>query len=182
MGTYSDPSVLREAIRRERGCGVVTLDIVCLPQDTPVLDACNTVVASLGDAQVAKAWIKIKIPELAARRHLTKCLCFDQAYGVPCIPKKRSEEFVEAFLALFGDDRKEFFTNTMPWVPSVYERARKAEDTQIVEIREDEVDDLGWDQREGGWVRDGLSRSGFDTGVVVIGQRRGGLLWFEDED
>jgi hypothetical protein len=98
------------------------------------------------------------------------------------MPKPRAEELAERFFSLFGAERIEYFTNTVPWLPSVYERAKAATRTGLLVIREDEVDEMHWGERGDAWVGSGLTSSTFDTGLVVVGPRQAGILWFEDED
>jgi YD repeat-containing protein len=124
----------------------------------------------------------VSLPPSAARLHLLYCLRHDLSYGAECIPKARAEELLTAFFLLCGTGKLEFFTNNLPWSPAVYDRVKNATETRLVVIGENEVEQLGWGQRGGEWVRTGLSQSGFDTGVVVVSHDRAGILWFEDED
>jgi len=98
------------------------------------------------------------------------------------MPKARAEELAETFFSRFGDGSLQFFTNRLPWRPSVYERAAEGRQSGIVVIREDEVEELGWGQTDGPWTYSGLTKSTFDSGLVVVDSRQAGILWFEDED
>jgi hypothetical protein len=98
------------------------------------------------------------------------------------MPKQRAEELTERFFSLFGGEHLEYFTNTVPWRQSVYERAKAASQSGLLVIKEEEVEDLGWGQLGDAWVGTGLTNSTFDSGLVVVSPYQAGILWFEDDD
>jgi hypothetical protein len=174
-----DPTKLRELIQRERRFGVVTLDLLRIPHPSEALEACNALVRHVG-YRPPPMWVNL--PVTAARLHLVRCLHRDLAHYVECMPKPRAEELADAFSSLFDEKSAQYFTNRLPWQPSVYERERQAKESGVVLIRDEEVVELGWGERGSGWAGTGLTESGFDTGIVVVDSDRAGLLWFEDED
>ena len=171
---------LLEVIQTERNCGFVTIDVVPLHNSGSAIEACNLIVRHAGLTPPTSYWVRL--PSAAANLHLVRCLQRDLAYGAPCMAKARAEELALQFFAAVGPGPHQFFTNTVPWVPSVYERAKSAQETGVLVIAEDEVDELGWGKHAHASVSAALSESTFDTGIVVIGPDIGGILWFEDED
>jgi len=174
-----DADELLEVIQRERGCVCVTLAVIPLTGQVSVLEACKLVVQHVGFV-LPTSWVSL--PFSAARLHLVRCLHRDLAYYLPCMPKPRAEQLAEKFFSLFGGERLEYFTNTVPWQPSVYERDKAASETGLLVIKEEEVEELGWGQQGDAWVGSGLTNSTFDSGLVVVSPGQTGILWFEDED
>jgi hypothetical protein len=98
------------------------------------------------------------------------------------MPKPTAEMLAKRFFSLFGEQRLEYFTNTVPWHPTVYEREKAASRTGLLVITEDEVEELGWGKSGGAWASTGLTKSTFDSGLVVVSPDQVGILWFQDED
>jgi hypothetical protein len=172
------PIDLREVIQNERVCGSVTLDVIGIA-GFPILERCNQVVRHVG-LMPPEQWVSL--PATAARLHLLRCLHRDLAYDFECIAVPRAEQLADLFFSLLGEGARQYFTNGLPWKPSVYDRALKAKETGLVVITEDEVLELGWGERMDAWTYTGLTKSTFDTGVVGITSYQAGILWFEDED
>ncbi|MFL5245969.1 MAG: hypothetical protein ACJ8FY_28190 [Gemmataceae bacterium] len=176
---YDSVRELREIIQGERKYGIVTLDLLPLTDPVSHLEASNRIVHHVG-FNPPNSWTNI--PFLAAQRHLVRCLHRGLAYKTLCIEKERSEELALKFFGMFSGDNQEYFTNTLPWKPSVYERDKESKKSGVVVVGENEVEDLGWGETKGTWASSSLTSSTFDTGIVVVDSTKAGILWFQEED
>lgn len=94
-----------------------------------------------------------EIEAATARRLIELILHRDLAYHAEIMPAARAAELADRFLASFGTDGVHYFTN-------------------------------GNCAEQGGrnWSWNPVTAATFDTGVLVVGPRRCGCLWVEDED
>jgi hypothetical protein len=134
-----DPGSLLEVIQRERQYGRVILDLVSLETALMPVNACNIVVRH-ANLKVPPQWVNL--PATGARLHLVRCLSHDLAHNVECMSECRAEELANAFISLFADETSHYFTNTLPFIPLVYERYMKASESGLVVITENEVAEL----------------------------------------
>jgi hypothetical protein len=94
-----------------------------------------------------------EIDAATARRLLEVILHRDLAYNDEIMPAARADELAGRFLASFGTVGVHYFTN-----------GNCAE------------------QDGRNWSWNSVTAATFDTGVLVVGPRRCGCLWVEDED
>lgn len=99
-----------------------------------------------------------EIDGAAARRLIQLILHRDLAYKAEVMPASRAAELSDQFLAQFGKDAVRLFTN------GTFHEAQGSK--------------LTWS----GVSWDPVTPATFDTGVLVIGPRKSGCLWVEDED
>lgn len=93
-----------------------------------------------------------EIDELEARYTLTYILSHDIAYGTPEIPESDASVIVQDFLSYFGNELR-FFSNGT------------------------------FNRQTGGWGGYGfVADATCETGVVVVGKSKIGMLWCHDED
>ncbi|MFO0797040.1 MAG: hypothetical protein U0804_06150 [Gemmataceae bacterium] len=99
-----------------------------------------------------------EIDAATARRLIELVLHRDLAYRYELMPAARAVDLADRFLAPFGTDGVRYFTNAM--------FDEKAEPMFT-------LSSFGWNP---------VTAATFDTGVLVVGPRRCGCLWVEDED
>ncbi len=99
-----------------------------------------------------------EIDSTAARRLMQMLLHQDLAYNAEILPMDRASELVAAFLAQFGVEGVQFFTN------GTFHEALGPKST---------FHGASWNP---------ATAATFDTGVLILGPRCSGCLWVEDED
>jgi hypothetical protein len=94
----------------------------------------------------------------SAKRLMELVLNQDMAYNVEIMSSTRASELAGRFLAQFGTEGVRFYTN------GTFHETRGAK--------------LTWS----GVQWDPVTTATFDTGVLIVGPRKSGCLWVEDED
>jgi hypothetical protein len=148
---------LRDQIKAARQCGVVHVEL----RDRSAIgaegagdrEACDALTSALGFRTLGGAWVVLDQPH--AHQVAYEVLWRDLAYLYEIMEPAVADDLASAFLAHFDADAR-FFTNFTCLDPT-----------------------FGVGGNSQGWA---VTEATSETGIIVVDQRRVGMLWVEDQD